>query len=513
MVKSIILNSHPWETRAAVTENGVLTELYIERPKDLGVSGNIYKGKVERVLPGMEAAFVDIGLMKSAFLYVTDFYDDFDELEDLVGMGGAGGMRDGGQVAPKGASGGKPSFAGDGELIEGMVKRGQEVLVQVAREPLGGKGARVTSHISLPGKYLVLLPTVDRVGVSRRIEDEGQRNRLKKIVEEIKPQGTGFIVRTAGWGKSEEEIREDMEFLLKLYESILKKKEKAPSPSLIHRELDLPHRLVRDFLTQDVDRFVVDSKQEFTKLLEFAENFLPEVSRRIEFFNGQKSIFDQYGLDMEIKRALDKKVWLKSGGYIIIEITEALTAIDVNTGRFVGKRDLEDTILRTNLEAVKEIAYQLKLRNIGGLIIIDFIDMEKAQNREMVYTALDEALKTDKKKTNILKISELGLVEMTRKRTRESITHALTDICPYCEGHGYVKSVRTVCYEIFRELVKGTKGLNSEKVIIMVNPDVAGLLYDDEQEQLLELEEYLGARVVIRSVPDLHVEEYDISFA
>lgn len=511
MVKSIILNSHPWETRAAVTENGILTELYIERPKGLGVSGNIYKGKVERVLPGMEAAFVDIGLMKSAFLYVNDFYDDFYELEGLVDRSDENGDKENENDF---IDVDKPSsFKGDASMIEGMVRRGQDVLVQVAREPLGVKGARVTSHISLPGKYLVLLPTVDRVGVSRRIEDEEQRSRLKEIIENIKPQGTGFIVRTAGSDKKEGELKEDMEFLLKLYESIMKKKEKSSSPFLIHRELDLPQRLVRDSLTQDIDHFIVDSKQEFTRLLEFADNFLPEVSRKIENFDGKNSIFDQYGLEMEIKRALDRKVWLKSGGYIIIEITEALTAIDVNTGRFVGKRDLEDTILRTNLEAVKEIAYQLKLRNIGGLIIIDFIDMEKAQNREMVYSALDEALKSDKKKTNILKISELGLVEMTRKRTRENLTHALTDPCPYCEGHGYVKSIRTVCYEIFRQLVKEVKGGKSGKVIVIVNTDVAGLLYDDEQERLLELEEQLDIRVVIRSVPQLHVEEYDITFS
>jgi ribonuclease G len=508
MLKSIILNSHPWETRAAVTENGILTELYIERAKGLGVSGNIYKGKVERVLPGMGAAFVDIGLMKSAFLYVGDFYDNFEALEGFEDRDGKKIVKGREHLDEEEHS----SYETNGVLIEGVVKRGQDVLVQVVKEPLGGKGARVTSHISLPGKYLVLLPTVDRVGVSRRIEDEEQRSRLKTLVEEIKPQGVGFIVRTAGWGKSEGEIKEDMEFLLKLYESLLKKKEKASAPSLIHRELDLPHRLVRDFLTQDVDLFVVDSKQEFKILLEFANNFLPEVSRKIEYFSGNNSIFDQYGLEMEIKRALDKKVWLKSGGYIIVEITEALTAIDVNTGRFVGKRDLEDTIFRTNLEAVKEIAYQLKLRNIGGLIIIDLIDMEKAKNREKVYSALEDALKSDPKKTNILKISELGLVEMTRKRTRESLIHALTDICPYCEGHGYVKSMRTVCYDIFRELIKDAKGSRSKKIVIMVNSDVAGLLYDEEQEQLLELEEYLGTRVVIKNVPHLHVEEYDITY-
>jgi ribonuclease G len=501
MSKEIVINAHPWETRAALIENNTLCELFVERPKDLGVSGNIYKGKVIRVMPGMEAAFVDIGLDKAAFLYATDFYD---ELEDFEGFSDKDHSDIFNGVAREVV---QPS--GDG--VETMLKRGQEVMVQVAREPIGGKGARITSHVSLPGKYLVLLPTMDRVGVSRRIEDEAQRKRLKSMVEEIRPQGTGFIVRTAGQGMSAEEIKKDMEFLLKLHRSIVAKKERTGAPALIHRELDLSLRMVRDLLTQDVDRLVIDDEAEYRRLVEFAESFLPQVSAKIGLYDGGEPIFDSYGLEMEIRRALGKKVWLKSGGSIVIEPTEALTVIDVNTGKFVGRRDLEDTILRTNLEAAKEIAYQLRLRNVGGLVIIDFIDMERIENRERVFGSLEEALKSDTKKTNILKISELGIVEMTRKRSRESLTQALTDPCPYCEGHGYLKSRRTVCYEIFRELMKTRPGTD-ERATVQVNPEVAGLLLDEERGWLEDLEERLGVRIAVRTVVHFHLEEYEIGW-
>jgi ribonuclease G len=499
MAREIVINAHPWETRAALIENGVLCELYVERPKDLGVSGNIYKGRVIRVLPGMEAAFVDIGLDRAGFLYATDFLEELDDFEGF-------GDRDRRDIFDPVVKNGPVPLA---EGVEAMLKRGQEVLVQVAREPIGTKGARITSHISLPGRYLVLLPTVDRVGVSRRIEDETERKRLRAIIEGIKPPGMGFIVRTAGQGMDEREITEDMEFLLKLHKSIVAKKERSSAPTVIHRELDLALRMVRDLLTQDVDVLTIDSESEHGRLCEFAESFLPRVSEKIVLFDKDEPIFDHYGIEMEIRRALGKKVWLKSGGSIVIEPTEALTVVDVNTGKFVGRRDLEDTILRTNLEATKEIAYQLRLRNIGGLIIIDFIDMELAENREKVFAALEEATKSDTKKTNILKISELGIVEMTRKRSRESLSQALTDPCPYCEGHGYLKSRRTVCYEIFRELMKAKRGIE-ERATVFVNPEVAGLLLDDERAWLEELEERYGIRIVVRAVSHLFLEEYEI---
>lgn len=500
MSKEIIVNAHPWETRAALLDNGVLFEFYLERPKDLGVSGNIYKGKVVRVMPGMEAAFVDIGLEKAAFLYATDFSDEIDEMESLID-----------KDSPDYFEGFENPYSIPVAGSVEMMKRGQEVLVQVAREPIGSKGARITSHISLPGKYLVLLTMMDRVGVSRRIEDEAERKRLKSVVEQIRPAGSGFIVRTAGQGMSEDEIREDLEFLMKLSRSILAKKERSGAPALIHRELDLGLRMVRDLLTQDVDALVIDSEAEYRRLTEFAESFLPQVADKIRRYEDEEPIFGHYGLEMEIERALGKKVWLKSGGSIVIEGTEALTAVDVNTGKFVGKRDLEDTILRTNLEAVREIAYQLRLRNIGGLVMIDFIDMERAENREKVYNALEDAMKPDTKKTNILKISELGIVEMTRKRSRENLAQALADPCPYCDGHGFLKSKRSVCYEIFRELVKGAGGKH-EKATVHVNPDVASLLFDEERVWLDEIEEKYGIRVAVRGVPHLHIEEYEIGW-
>lgn len=500
MSKKIIIDSHPWEKRVAILEEGDLAELYIERPKNLGVLGNIYKGKVIRVLPGMEAAFVDIGLDKGAFLYLTDFYDDFDEFEDLLER--YEGSEDAGKVA----------ILPGGGLIGGSLRRGQDVLVQVSREPLGGKGARITSHISLPGRYLVLLPTMDRVGVSKRIDNNKERKRLKDIIEKIRPSGFGFIVRTAGSGASEKGLSKDMDFLLDIFKSIIKKKESTKSPCLIYREFELPLRVVRDLLDNDIDKLLINSEEEYKRIRDFASSFIPGQLKKIELYMGSEPIFDQYGLEAEIKKALEKKVWLKSGGYIVLEVTEALSAIDVNTGKFVGTRDLEDTIFKTNLEAVREIAKQVRLRNIGGLIVIDFIDMEKIKNREKVYKALDEALKNDKKKTNILKVSELGIVEMTRKRTRENLTQILTDSCPICDGRGYINSSRTICYHIFREIIRGSENRVGNKVTVMVNPEVAGLLYDEERRAVEELEESLGKRIAIRAVEDLHVEEYDISY-
>ena len=499
MTKKIIINTHPWETRAVVMEGDLLTNIYIERPKELGVSGNIYLGRVIRVLPGMESAFVNIGLEKAAFLYVTDYFDDYSEFEGLLDFnnGDDRGERqiEATDVAPS---------------IEGLVRKGQDVLVQVSREPFGEKGARITSHISLPGRYLVFLPTMDRVGVSRRIDDETERKRLKKIVEELRPEDTGFIVRTAGRGIGEGEIKGDMDFLLRLWGAIMKKRERVSSPVLVHRELDLSLRLVRDLLTREVETLLVDSDDEYRRLSGFADEFLPGISKKIELYDGDEPIFDCYGLETEIRGALSERIGLKSGGYIVIEETEALTSIDVNTGRFVGKRNLEETILRTNLEASGEIAYQLRLRNIGGIIIIDFIDMEKAKNREAVYRALENALKLDTKKTNVLKISELGIVEMTRKRSRKSIPRVLTSPCPYCDGSGYVKSRSTICYEIFRELIKEGRVRTDDRVTVMVNPEVAGILYDEERENVEMIEESMGVRVVIRALPDLHLEEFDI---
>jgi len=501
MTKELVINTTSQETRVALLEGGHIAELYIERGSDRGIVGNIYKGRVIRVLPGMQAAFVDIGLEKAAFLYVADVLDAMHAVEEIVdGMNG-NGLSEGenGEHHP--------------ELppIEELLEEGQEVLVQIAKEPIGTKGARITTHISLPGRHLVYMPTVNHIGISRRIEDEVEKERLRELVEEIRPEGTGFIVRTVSEGKREEDLRSDMEFLASQWEEIQRVIDHHGAPALIHSELDVTCKVLRDILTEDVARIVVDSQEEYDKVVRFIGTFMPKLTYKIEKYLGDEPIFDAFGLEVEIARALGRKVWLKSGGYIIIEQTEALVAVDVNTGRYVGKHNLEDTILKTNLEAVKEVAFQLRLRNIGGLIIIDFIDMEKEAHREKVHAALEETLKNDKSKTNILKISELGLVEMTRKRVRESLGRSLCEPCPYCEGKGYVKSGTTMVYEIFRELMRELNDMPQKRVTLLVHPDVAALLYDEERNGIEEIEQHFGREIVINPRPGFHLEQYEIS--
>ncbi len=502
MANELVINTTSHETRIALIENGTIAELYIERSRVRGIVGNIYKGRVIRVLPGMQAAFVDIGMEKAAFLYVADVFEAIEDYENFM------------EVNEKKENGGEGEGQAQGvsplHPIEDILQEGQEILVQVSKEPIGTKGARITSHISLPGRHLVYMPTVDHVGVSRRIENEPERERLKEVVERIKPNAGGFIIRTVSEGKSEEDLLTDMQYLTKLWEEIVKKNEKAHAPCLIHSDLDVTQKVVRDILSEDVDRIVVDAKPEYDKVVQFISTFMPKIKYSIELYEENEPIFDHFGLEVEISRALGRKVWLKSGGYIIIEQTEALTAVDVNTGRYVGKHNLEDTILKTNLEAVKEIAYQLRLRNIGGIIIIDFIDMEKEVNRDKVFTALEEALKADKSKTNILKMSELGLVEMTRKRVRESIGRLMCEPCPYCEGLGYIKSKTTVCQEIFRELRREMLDVHGSKVILTVHPQVADLLYDEERKGLEDLEKRFKKRITVRAKPGFHQEQFEV---
>ena len=500
MGSELVINTTSHETRIALIENGTIAELYIERSRIKGIVGNIYKGRVIRVLPGMQAAFVDIGMEKAAFLYVADVFDAIEEYETFL---------DANEKKDDSVDG--REFQPVMHPIEDLLQEGQELLVQVSKEPIGTKGARITAHISLPGRHLVYMPTVDHVGISRRIEDEEERERLRETVERIKPVGSGFIVRTVSEGKSEDDLASDLRYLTHLWTAILARKESASVPSLIHSDLDVTQKVVRDILTDQVDRIVVDAKPEHDKIVQFITTFMPKMKYSIELYEEDEPIFDHYGLEVDISRALGRKVWLKSGGYIIVEQTEALTAIDVNTGRFVGKHNLEDTILKTNLEAVKEIAYQLRLRNIGGIIIIDFIDMEKEVNREKVFTALEEALKADKSKTNILKISELGLVEMTRKRVRESLGRLLCEPCPYCEGRGYVKSKLTICHELFRELRREMLDIRGSKVMLTVHPQVADLLYDEERKGLEELEKRFKKNITIRAKPGFHQEQFEIS--
>ena len=493
MANELIINVKQQETKVALLEDRVLAELYIERTKDRGIMGNIYKGKVVKVLPGMQAAFVEIGLEKAAFLYVSDVYGGVEDYEEM-GLQGE-------EI---------PSYFNPSSQIEDLLSEGQEVLVQVSKEPLGTKGTRITSHITLPGRYLVLMPTVDHIGVSRRIRDERERRRLREIVLAIKPPSGGFIVRTASEEAEPDEIRYDMEFLLRVWNNIQKKRESSTAPSLIPSDLTMVLRVIRDILSPQVNRIVIDSKEEFENIISFITTYMPKQKYEITLYEKEEPIFDSYGIEMEIDKILGRKVWLKSGGYIVIDMSEALVAIDVNTGRYVGKRNVADTILKTNLEAAKEIAYQLRLRNIGGIIIIDFIDMEREGDREKVYQAFEEAIKKDRQKTNIFKISELGLVEMTRKRTRENISRILGETCPYCEGAGLVKSKTTVCYEIFREIERTSSELGGHNIMVEVNPEVADLLYEEERAGVEELEKKLRKKVVIKGKTGFHQEQFNI---
>jgi len=501
--KLIVVNATPYETRVATLESGILVELLVERRGDQNIVGNIYKGKVIRVLPGMQAAFVDTGMDKAGFLFAGDFITpqlefDSDGNEEPV-ISNDIGIRE--------ARYPQEHFL---PPIEGLIREGQHILVQVAKEPLGTKGARITSHITLPGRYLVLLTWSTHIGISRRIDDQEERDRLTHLVEKIRPEGMGTIVRTAAEGVSEAELKADMDYLVTLWESIRKKGEASNAPSLVHRELSLSLRAVRDLFSADMDRIVVDSEEEHARIRGFAAQFFPRIQDRIELYDGPQPVFEHYGIEIELTRALDKKVWLKSGGYIVIEQTEALTVIDVNTGKYVGRTSLEETTVKINLEAVKEIVYQLRLRNIGGIITIDFIDMKNEENREKVYQALVDTLRADRSKTTICKISELGLVEMTRKRVRESLARSLSEACPYCSGEGVIKSKKTICYEIFRALERQGAALNGKQVFLHVHPALAEELFGEERRFLEKLESRYGMKVNISASDKLHIEQYQI---
>ncbi|MBW1645503.1 MAG: Rne/Rng family ribonuclease [Deltaproteobacteria bacterium] len=506
MAAELLINVTEGETRIALMENGVLAELFYERQRDLGIVGNIYKGRVVKVLPGMDAAFVDIGLEKAAFLYVSDVCQHH-EFNGLFGDPGADEDDDGLRppVDDYRAAGQDPEA-----LIGDLLREGQELLVRVTREPIGAKGARITTYNSLPGRYLVLLPTVNHVGISRKIVDEAERHRLKELVQEIKPEGMGLIVRTASEGKAADALAGDLDFLLKLWRSIQARQEKLRAPVLIYQDLRLSQRLIRDLYSDAIDRLLIDSPTEYRALREFVDTFFPTMNCDIELYQGLQPLFQAYDIEMEVNKALDKMVWLKSGGSIVIESTEALTAIDVNTARFVGKRNLEDTILKTNLEAAKEIAFQLRLRNIGGIIIIDFIDMEEKGHREKVYNALEEALKRDKAKAHVLKISELGMVEMTRERTRDNLARFLCDDCPYCEGRGFIKSLATVTYEIIREIRSYAYAEEVRELLVMASSEVADYIYDLEGSTIDKLEDELQKKITIRKVERFHREEYEV---
>ncbi len=499
MDSEILINVTREETRVGLLEGGQVVEFYVERKRDASLVGNIYKGKVVKILPGMQSAFVDIGLEKAAFLYVTDIRAGIEEFASFLDEEEKNNSLE--LVSRKG----KPDFT-----IEDLVQEGQEILVQASKDPIGSKGARLTSYVTLPGRYLVLMPNVDHIGISRRISDEDERTRLKKIVEDIQPKGYGFIIRTASEGSTEEDLKKDFEFLFLLWETIQKKKDRVTAPSLLYSDLDLVFRSVRDLMSQDVKRLVIDSEEEYERIKDFVRAHVEKLLGKIELYEGTEPIFDTFGIELDISRALGRKVWLKSGGYIVIDQTEAMTVIDVNTGKFVGKEELEDTILKTNLEAVKEIAYQIRLRNLGGIIIVDFIDMEKLENRERVFNGFTETMRKDRAKNTISHISELGLIQMTRKRVRESLGRVLCEACPYCEGKAFVKSPRTLCYEIFRK-IKRIARRSGERIIVTAHPSVAELLSDEERQGLEDIESHYNVKVTVKGNSNLHQENYEVT--
>ncbi len=507
--KKIICNDMVHETRVALLEDGDIVELFIERAGASDSTGNIYKGRVQRVLPGMQAAFVDIGLSQAAFLYVNDILaNNFKDIESVFNPTGDN-VADNCGTTPYNEKQGSSNEKSEVSIVD-LITEGQEMLVQVAKSPIGTKGARITSHISLPGRFLVLMPTSNNIGISRRIENEGERLRLKEMVCQLRDNNLGYIVRTAAEGVVEDKISQEMSFLKNLWRSIQQKYVKAPTPSMIHQELDIRLRAVRDLLLHEAETLIIDSRDGYQEILSFLDTFMPSLKSSVELYEGNEPIFDAFNLEGDISHALKKKVWLKSGGYIVIEHTEALVAIDVNTGRYVGKHNLEETILKTNLEAVKEIAYQIRLRDIGGIIIIDFIDMEKKSNKEKVFNALSEAFSKDRSKTHILPMSDMGLIQMTRKRIRKPLTRQLCEPCFYCEGEGQLLSGQSLCYTIFREILRNSSDIPGFGLTLRVNPQIAELLHGEENHLITSLERRLNKQITIYPDSHFHFEEFDL---
>jgi ribonuclease G len=486
MSTDILINASTHEARAAVVENGVLQEVFLERASRRGLISNIYKGRVSRVLPGMQAAFIDIGLERTAFLHASDIFD------------------------PRHASTGiEPPHS---ENIRALVAEGNEILVQVVKDPLGTKGARLTTYITLPSRYLVYMPQGRGVGVSARIEKESERERLRAAVEggALQQENAGFIVRTAAEDGAAEALRADMIYLRKLWEFVRQKGLRTQPGNLVHADLPLHLRVLRDLMRPDVEKVLIDQPSAHLEMREFAASFMPEALPRIDLYTDARPLFELHHVEEEIQKALERQVPLKSGGHLIIDQTEAMTTIDVNTGAFVGHRNLEETIFRTNLEAAVTIARQLRLRNLGGIIIIDFIDMEESEHRRQVIQALERALNEDHVKTNISSVSPLGLVEMTRKRTRESLEHLLCHSCPTCEGRGFVKTVETVCYEIFREIVRQARQFECQQLMVLAHQDVIERLLDEESSALGELELMTGKPIRLQTEALYTVAQYDV---
>ncbi|HVQ12141.1 MAG TPA: Rne/Rng family ribonuclease [Vicinamibacterales bacterium] len=531
MSKEMIISSSAHETRVAILEDDQVAEIFIERERSRGVVGNVYKGRVSKVLPGMQSAFVDLGLERDGFLYVTDVVASLEELDrfetedeevsaapagQAPGNGGsqAGQRRD--RPSSHGGRRDREREKGPEPKIEELLKEGQEIIVQVAKEPLGTKGARLTSHATMPGRFLVFMPTVDHVGVSRKIESREERSRLRGIVREFREQ-TGFtgglIIRTAAAGRPKEDIVSDLSYFHKVWTEIRQKAETSRAPAVVYQEQSLVAKLLRDLLTDDYSALRIDNDLEFRRVVELIERIMPALAGKVKLYEKDYPIFEEYGVQAEIDRALRSKVWLKSGGSIVINQTEALVAIDVNTGRYVGKKTagrLEDTILKTNLEAVKEIVRQIRLRDLGGIIVLDFIDMEEKKNRQKVFQTVEQELRKDRSPSKALQVSDFGLVIITRKRVKQSLERVLTEPCPYCAGSAVIKSASTICYEILSEVKKIGADLNGQSLVLRVNPDIARAFRDEERAVFKDLKQSLGRDIALRPDPQLHHEQFDL---
>lgn len=482
MNDEILISTSPPETRVAIVENGILQEVLIERTRNRGLVGNVYKGKVCRILPGMQAAFVDIGLERAAFLHVSDLSANDREKNHTF-------------------------------QIESILRIGQELVVQVIKDPIGGKAARLSTDVSIPSVYQVYMPYSKTCGVSQRIECDAERTRLRQCIENFQKEHTvgGFIARTAAEGIDEAALRSDMLFLLKLWNSVAQRNRTARPKTLLHEDLPLGIRILRDMHRANVEKIRIDSRETYIRLSKFAKEFVPDLVSLLEHYDiSERPLFDLYGVEEEIKKALERRVALKSGGYLIFDQTEAMTTVDVNTGGFVGGRNLEETIFKTNLEAAQAIARQLRLRNIGGIIIIDFIDMRDIEHRHQVLQTLQKGLEKDHAKNAVSTVSSLGLVEMTRKRTRESLEHILCEDCPSCSGRGRLKTAETVCFEIFREIMREAQKRRIQELLILVSNEVAERLLDEEARNLSQLETTLGIRIKFRVESQYTQEQYDV---
>ena len=492
----LAINVEPLETRIAVLEKKTLIELNIERHESRSLVGSIYRGRVDSVVPGIQAAFIDIGFEKNGFLYVSD----------IAGAEGTGDfVFEEGTVKPR-----KGQRRGKAPSIESMVKKDQYIMVQVSKDMLGTKGVRLTNYITLPGRYCVLMPTVSHMGVSRKVESDKERDRLRKLVKQLQPKGMGVILRTAAEGISKSDLEDDLNYIQKVWQKILSKMESMKGSGLLHEDLGPVLRTVRDRFSSDVTRVTIDSETEYSRVLNFLDNFSPNLKKRVKLYRSRRPLFDKLDIENQITKALQRTVYLKSGGSICIDHTEALVAIDVNTGRFTGSKALEDTVFKTNLEAAEEIAHQVRLRDIGGIIVVDFIDMQYERNRKELLRKLGEALKDDRAKTTISEVSELGMIEMTRKRVKHNLIKALSQPCPYCEGSGLVRSVTTVTFDVLRMLRSFFVKSKEKHIILQVHPDVARRLRNENKDILEEIARQEKREIAVESVSDFHIHDTKI---